>query len=196
MNDDELDALLLRARAGVSRNAEATARVLARETVVRELGGTRRARGRWSTWRVLLPTGAAVLALTAAGTVAAAQLNIPPFQTTEPGIQRIYRAVPVDYQLTSGRRASCDAFVETRGASGAQLRRIEAMIASTNWAGYGQRTYAQLPAGARAVTTAPGPIADVVLSDLKKRALAAAPGSDVTGGAISCSYGPRTDAPK
>lgn len=193
MDEGALDELLLQSRANISGNVEATARALARDTVTRELVATQPVRRRWTTMRILFPTGAAALALTAAGTVAAYQLSIPPFQTTEPGIQRTTRSVPVDYQLASGRFASCDAFVETRDASTTQLDQIEAMIASTDWTGYGQRTYAALPESAQAVTTAPGPVGDVVLGDLKKRARAAAPGAEVTGGAISCTYGTRDD---
>lgn len=196
MDEEALNALLTQSRTDISPDAEVTARAVARKVVSRELGQRGPVRPRWTAKRLLLPAGVAVLALTAAGTVAASQLSLPPFQTTEPGIQRVGRAVPVDYQLTSGGRVSCDAFVETRRASSGQLGRIEKMIASTDWSGYGQRTYAALPPAAQAVKDAPGPVGDVVLNDLKRRALAVAPGTDVTGGAISCSYGSRTDAPQ
>lgn len=193
MDERSLDDLLLQSRANISGDSEDAARALARDAVSRELAATPTVRRRRAVGRVLIPTGAAVFALCAAGTVAAYQLSIPPFQTTEPGVQRTTGSVPVDYRLVSGRSAFCDAFVETRGASRIQRERIESMIGSTDWSGYGQRTYDALPQSAQSVSTAPGPVGDVVLGELEDRARAAAPGVEVTGGAISCTYGTRVD---
>ncbi len=203
MDDHQLDALLLAARPDASADAETTSQCLAQE--VRTGRGVRSgAVGR--RWRsaVVIPVGVAALALTGAGTVTAYQLSIPPFVGLDPGVERTTEGVPVNFRTDDGTEISCQAFVEFRDVTDQQRQQINDMVRSTDWTGYGQRTYDALPPARRSMDTAPGPIGGRVMPDLYQRALDAAPGTSlrshdgdptVTGGTIRCTYGDdKTDA--
>lgn len=195
MEDRELDALLLQARPSASEEATASARELASDIAS---GGRSGAGSRRCRWRrtVIVPLGIGALALAGAGTVTAYQLNVPPFQGLEPGLERTTHGVPFEYRTDAGTHVACQAFVEFRDVTDLQRKQINAMSTDTDWSGYGQQMYNALTLKQRSVQNGPGPTGDAVLADLDQRALRAAPGTTmhvdhgptITGGAISCSY--------
>lgn len=152
MNDAELDELLERdtggARGGREWGDDVTRAVasLVRET--RTAAGDRRpgrlGRTRTRPRRRGLLVGAAVagaLALTAAAGVTASQLGIPPFQTLEPGVERVATAVPITYTESDGTPVTCKAFMEFRHLGDADQDRVVSFISSHDWAGTGQAAY-------------------------------------------------------
>lgn len=193
MEDQELNDLLLQARPSASGDAEVIARQLAGETTSGHRKTAGRPRRRWRK-RLIIPIGVGALALAGAGTVAAYQLSVPPFQTVPQGLERTTDGVPVKYRTDAGTRVSCQAFVEFRDVTDLQRKQVNAMITDTSWSGYGQRMYNQLPTKLRGADH--GAMGEAVLNDLEQRALEAAPGTTlranhgptITGGAMSCSY--------
>lgn len=188
MNDHELDDLLRAADPAAGNAGRAEAIALANETFA-----SQRRRAGMQRRMPALAAGVAVLALTAAGTTSAYLLSIPPFQTLEPGLTRTTHGVPVDGVTDAGTQFACLAFVEAREPSAQQREAIETMVTTTDWSGYGQRQYDALPQDQRQLmSSAPGPLAEVVIADLRKRASAASglpqtgDGPRITGGAISC----------
>lgn len=144
MDDDRpdaaLDALLARSAPVVPPAARRSATRLARETT--------RPRGLARWWRHrLVRIGTAVgvvMALGGAGTMAAYELSIPPFQTTPPGVIRIQPGIPVNYTNSLGRQVECLAFMEFKNIDNDQYTRLAAIRESPVWVGWGDRTLQEL----------------------------------------------------
>ncbi len=134
MHDEELDLLLTRLATTPSDREQRAAEDLAaashalRPTVARRHG------------RRSLMAGVAggILAISGAGSLAAYQLSIPPFQTIPDGIQRTEASIPVNYRDADGTARQCLMFLEFQNLSSAQLQGVEAYLRSTDWSGYGQ----------------------------------------------------------
>ena len=193
MDDADLDLLLIQARPQVGPAAEGEARRVAHSiTNSPSLGiqGSRRRRG----W--VLPLAVGTVLLTGAGTLVAQQLSLPPFQTLDSGLSRSIDGVPVDYRTDAGTVVSCLAFVEFRDLTPTQEDQVNGFITDSNWEGYGQQMYDELPAADREVEMFSDAMGSVVVDDLQHRALEAAPGTKppvadgptITGGAMSCEY--------
>ncbi|WP_020576830.1 hypothetical protein [Actinopolymorpha alba] len=154
----------------------------------------RRLQGR-KRWTVPLVAASAV-ALVGAGTTAAHQLNIAPFQTLEPGLERTTTAIPVDYVNYRDRMVHCQAFIEFSGVTSTQRGQINVLVADTDWTGYGQRLIDSVPASDRTnVDDEAAALGDALTADLTSRTLEAVPGLTaanqpgvprVTGGSWSC----------
>lgn len=175
MDDQHLDTLLQTACPAVSTAEEVAAVEMARQIVGEQMERARRCLdgGRFRP-AIAIPVAIGTLALVGAGTVAAYQLAMPPFQTLEPGLGRTTHAVPVDYRTDAGMRVLCKAFVEYRDVSKHQRDQVNTMVTTTHWAGYGQRVYDALPRMERAQANAPGPMSEPVMTDLTRRAVKAA----------------------
>lgn len=95
-----------------------------------------------------------------------AQLNLPPFQGLEPGVQRVQQAIPVDYTTDVGEAVRCEAFLEFRNLTEDQVDAARDYVAQRDWTGFGQRTYdmARRTAG----TSAPDPV-DRVMGEILDR---------------------------
>lgn len=145
-NDPELDALLVRSAPTPTATATATAIELAREiSTTQGLGGWWRRRS----FRIAV-TACGALVLAGAGTTAAYELSIPPFQAVPPGVVRIQPGIPVEYTDSLGRRVECLAFMEFQNVDGEQQARLATIAESPVWAGWGDRTLQDL-----ALTDAP-----------------------------------------
>lgn len=140
--------------------------------------------------------------LTAGGSLTAAQLNLPPFQTLEPGVQRIQQAIPVDYTTVTGKAVQCEAFLEFRNLADAQMDVARTYVAQRDWSGFGQQAYdlARRAAGSSSpdlVDRALGEVLDQRLTDAAEDAVpTASKAIDATGPAINghsmaCSTGQR-----
>jgi hypothetical protein len=140
LTDGELDALLARSAPVLPAPAARTAAQLARETSV-----ARGPRGWWRqrSVRIGAAVGAALL-LAGAGTMAAYELSIPPFQTTPAGVTRIQPGIPVEYTNSLGRRVECLVFMEFININDDQYARLAAIRESPTWVGWGDRTLRQL----------------------------------------------------
>ena len=197
MHDEELTALLERAKEHVSPAASTIGGRLAAEVAERELG-RRWSPRRWARKGILIPVGMGVLAFSGAGTYAAYQLTIPPYVATEPGVERVSNPVPVNYRTDAGRRIDCLAYLEFRDVTPLQRRQLDALSTDGDWSGYGQRIYDGLPGAHRQAQDGPEPmLADRVDDDLYARALQAAPGvafrtddgtPSIVGATIRCTY--------
>lgn len=163
----------------------------------RDAARTDRARSglsRRKRWTVPLVVGG-VVALTGAGTAAAYQLGVPPFQTADAGTQRTTTGIAVDYVNYRQRSVHCLAFIEFADVSAAQRRQINAFAADTNWSGYGQRIINAFPPAERTTLEQDERALDAIWPDLTRRTLLAVPGlrdttssgvPRVTGSALSC----------
>jgi hypothetical protein len=175
VNDQDLDRLLTVSREVTRRPAgEDAARALVGATrieVARERSQRRsRARQRWTA----LGIAAGSLALTGAGTLAAYQLSIPPFQTIPDGVQRVSPAVPFAYDAVDGTREQCLAFLEFANLPESYLSRAEAYVRDTDWTGYGDQVSSQAidAPSAQAQETA---VHQAVRADLRSRVEALLP---------------------
>lgn len=177
MNDEELDDLLHRSAITPPRGASATAVRLAREVrdecagVVVPVRAHRRGRG-----RMVAGVVAAAVALSGAGTLAAHQLSVPPFQTLGEGVGRASTGVPVSYTNSWGRQVECLAFIEYRNLSSDQRAAIEDASRGDSWQGYGQRVLDSLGMPEASPEKQNHAIGDVVHQDLWKAARTAVPG--------------------
>lgn len=141
MDDQEIDALLAAGDRPGSPSVDAAVTDLVRRTRAEVL----RTAGARSPRRRRMAVGVAVLGavvLTAGGTLTAAELHVPPFQTLEPGVQRVQEPVPVDYTIDTGKDVHCQAFLEFRNLTGDQLAAARTYVAHHDWSGFGQRAYA------------------------------------------------------
>lgn len=141
MDDDQLDELLEGDRRVWEASVAAATTTLVhatREQVAQEPRHERRPRRRG-----LLVAGvvAGTIALTAGAGVAAAQLSIPPFQTTDPGTTRIATAIPIDYVESDGTPVTCKAFMEFASIDDATESRLMNDITTHDWRAVGQRAY-------------------------------------------------------
>lgn len=136
-----------------------------------------------------------VVVLAGAGTTAAYQLSVPPFQTLGPGTERTTTGIPVNYVNYRHRSVHCLAFIEFAGVSKTQRQQINAFAADTDWSGYGERIIQTVPAADRTTLTADSGALDALGPDLTRRVTAAVPGlratttpsvARVTGLSVSC----------
>lgn len=88
--------------------------------------------------RIALGAAAAAAVLSGAGTVAAYELSIPPFQTTEPGVFRLRPPVVIDYASPSGQQRRCEAFPEFMNLSSEQEMAARDWAKTQDWTGYGE----------------------------------------------------------
>lgn len=126
-------------------------------------------------WAAPLVVGG-VLALTAAGSITAYQLGVPPFQSVDAGTQRTTTGIPVDYLNYRHRSVHCLAFVEFADVSATQRRQINAFAADTNWSGYGQRLVDTVPATDRTTLAQDVHALEALGPDLTRRTIVAVPG--------------------
>lgn len=201
MDDDELDALLTRARPALGSETATAARDLATATRPASRGRVARPRRRR---RVFWGAAAAgVVLLTAGGTLTAAQLHVPPFQTLEPGVERISTAVPVDYVERSGRPVTCEAFLEFRQLDRSSRDQVTRYLQEQDWTGFGQTAYDTAAARTKSSSepTTTDVFYEIVDEDLAAAATRALPGVPVndrhsagvifSGSAMSCRPGTR-----
>lgn len=176
MTDDDLDVLLDGAHQGVSEPAAALGRLVAVE-VAQTHCPRPRSRPRWMRVGILAPVGIGILALTGAGTVAAWQLSVPPFVSTEAGVERVTDPIPVNYTTDAGTVLQCGVWLEFRNISDAQRANLNAMATDPMWEGYGQRVYDALPEKNRAAQYGPEPLwSEMVDDQVYTEALRANPG--------------------
>lgn len=157
MNDDDLDLLLTDARRHAAEPAVVLSRLVAAETA--QLNRARpRVQRRWLRVGVLAPVGMGVVALMGAGTLAAYQLSIPPFVSTESGVERVTEPIPVDYTTDAGTVLDCNLWLEFRNVSDAQRANLNAMSTDSMWQGFGQRVYDDLPESHKGTQDGPEPL--------------------------------------
>jgi len=173
MDDRQLDELLRRSAPVPSTTAAETALLLARQTRAVQAGAVPLRRHR--PMRLAAMAVAAALSLTGAGSLAAYQLGIPPFQTLEPGIQRTMTGIPVNWINSRGEAYQCQAFIEYRNLNAEQRERLEQVAQYTRWDGYGQRVLDSLALPAASPEDEEQAISDVLDKDLRSAALAAVP---------------------
>ena len=181
MNDEDLDVLLDGARQRASEPATALSRLVAVEAAQTH-GPRARSWHRRLRVGVLAPAGIGVLALTGAGTLAAYQLSVPPFVSTEPGVERVTDPIPVDYTTDAGTVLDCGLWLEFRNVSDAQRANLDAMATDPMWQGFGQRVYDALPEQNRAVQDGPESLwSERVNEQVYAEALRANPGLTLRG---------------
>jgi hypothetical protein len=154
MQDDELELLLDHARCDASSFTAERSRQVAYEIASRQhvKAATRRRRLRAG---VLAPAGVALMAVMGAGTYAAYQLSVPPFVSTEPGVERVTEPITVDYRTDAGTVLDCELYLEFRDVTPEQRLNLNELSKNPMWRGFGQRTYDSLPAKNRAVQDGP-----------------------------------------
>lgn len=126
--------------------------------------------------RVVLGAAAAVIALTGAGSLAAYQLSIPPFQTLEDGVSRSSTGIPITYTNSLGRRVECLAFIEYKNLTFDQQDAIEVASQADGWNGYGQRTLDSLAIPDASPEQQNEAVSEELHDDLWDAARAAVPG--------------------
>lgn len=139
MDDQELDRLLTASRPSITELQAAKAGELVGQTeaMVRRASPARQQHR-------LRTIGVAVACLgvaTAGATLTAAQLNLPPFQTSEPGIQRIPDAIPADYVDVEGNPWTCDSFMEFRDLDRSESAKVATYVKDHDWRGFGNDAY-------------------------------------------------------
>ncbi len=160
MLDRDLDALLRDADPARLRPAQGAALVrdLVEQTRVAADGAgspahsQRRLRAR----RPVLIGGliAGAVAVSAAGTLTAYQLSVPPFQTVEDRLQRAATPIPLDYvRAADGATVRCSVFLEFRHLDPAALQQLQRVIRSTSWTAARQAQLLGRPADAPPPTT-------------------------------------------
>lgn len=166
MNDDELDELLRTMAPTPSARAQSTAVLVARE-IRQPTRGVAALSGPKTRRRVVVAAAAAAaLALAGAGTLAAYQLSIPPFQTLEKGVARSHSGIPFVYTNSLGRRVECLAFIEYENLDQQQRAAIEKLSKSRRWDGYGQRVLAKIAMPKASPEEQNAAIVDVIHQDL------------------------------
>ncbi|MTB85009.1 hypothetical protein [Nocardioides marmotae] len=118
---------------------------------------------------------ASTFALTGAGTIAAYQLSVPPFQTLEDGVERARTGIPVTYTNSLGREVECLAFIEYRKLDAEQRAAIETASNDDRWEGYGERVLTGLGMPQAAPEAQNDAISDVLGEDLWEAARQAVP---------------------
>lgn len=193
MDDAALDALLERSAPSPSSEAVGTALQLARRTAVEQRRPSRSIRRRPL---VAAAVVAGALVVCGAGTLTAYQLGIPPFQTIDPGSERIATPVPVEYTNSLGKQVRCQAFTEWEGLTSEQRATLNGLGQDAYWVGYGDRVLAEQGLQTASVLDQEQAVFDQVGEDLPRRADAALRAAHDTPGrgtyhgyAISCSPG-------
>lgn len=163
------------------------------EALEATLTGARNPKKRWVVpWVV-----GGVVVLAGAGTTAAYQLGVPPFQTLEQGIERTARGIPVDYINHRDRAVHCEAFIEFTEVTNQQRQQINTLATGTDWTGYGQRLVDSIPATERDnLDDESQALSRLVDADLTERTLRTVPalgapnptaeGPRLTGSSMSC----------
>lgn len=153
----------------------------------------RRPRRRWVVpWVV-----GGVVVLAGAGTTAAYQLSVPPFQTLEQGVERTASGIPVDYINYRDRPVHCEAFIEFTEVTDQQRQQINTLATETDWTGYGQRLVDSIPATERDnIDDESTALSRALDADLVERTLRTVPALDapdptadgprLTGSSLSC----------
>lgn len=144
MSEIDLDELLRGAAPRPTSDADDTALLLAREVRSESLGVTPLRSRHRSRLRTVVIVAVAGVVLSAAGTIGAYQLSIPPFQTLEDGVDRADTGIEVNYTNSLDREVECLAFIEYRNLDSEQRASIEQVSADDSWDGYGQRVLDQL----------------------------------------------------
>jgi hypothetical protein len=134
MRDDELGLIMTRLAPTLSDGERSAAEDFAAASHTLRRASRRRPRRGW----IVAGAAAGLLMLFGAGSLAAYQLGVPPYQTIPEGIQRIHDGIPVDYRDADGATRHCLMFLEFENLSATEFRRVEAYLGSTNWSGYGQ----------------------------------------------------------
>lgn len=140
--------------------------------------------------------------LTGGGTLTAAQLGMPPFQTLEPEVQRVQAPIAVDYVSVTGKNVHCEAFLEFRHLSQDQLDDAQTYVAARNWSSTGQQAYDTAKNAAKssepdAVDQAFNEVLDARMEKVAARAVPGAvhnadtAGPQITGWSMSCPTGQR-----
>lgn len=134
-----LDALLEHSAPSPSPQAVDIAVQLARHTAEEQ----RRPR-RWILRRPMLIAGVAagVLLVSGAGMLKTYQLGIAPFQTTDPGSERISTPIRVEYRNSLGEEVRCQAFSEWVDLTEEQRATLNSLAQDPYWVGYGDRVLA------------------------------------------------------
>ena len=200
MDDRELDELLATPMQPTPIGVSTAVTELVTDARVEASAATQlhRRRRRFTVGGVAL--GAVVL--TAGGTLTAYQLAVPPFQTLEPGIQRIQEPISVDYVTVTGKDVQCEAFLEFRNLNQDQLDAARIYVATRDWSRFGQQSYdtAKKTAGSSApdpVDRALGEVLDAKMTDMAAEAVPAAVravdtgGPEITGWSMACPTGQR-----
>ncbi len=193
-DDDDFTARLRRAAPQPPASVDALARQLVREVGDQARGAVplRRRRGRRT---IAAGALAGVVALSGAGTLAAHQLSVPPFQTLEEGIERAKTPVTVEYVNSLGQTVKCLAFIEYSNLSSEQRATIESVLQDEQWEGYGQRTLDSLGIPTASPNEQNQRLFNVVTNDLWQAAHRALPELElrsfddvptVTGASMSC----------
>lgn len=177
MDNQDLGELLLQARPRSTSDVDRLAAAIASDTR-HQIAPRRR---RWTSRRFGAMVGAcaAGVVLTAAGTVTAYQLQIPPFQGLEPGLVRISPGVPADYVAIDGKPWTCEAFLEFRDITPSQADKVATHIRSQDWSDLGPSAYRQAeqtanPQTVNGVTTR---FYDIISDRLRAEAAQGLPGS-------------------
>jgi hypothetical protein len=181
MDDRELDDML--ASRGRSTSPQIDAAVAELVVAARAEAARASLRPRRRRWRVGgVALGAALV--TAGGTLTAAQLDLPPFQGLEPGVQRVQQPIPVDYVIDTRKDVRCEAFLEYRNLTSDQMEAARTYVERRDWSSFGQRAYDT----AKRTTTAATPdavdraLGDVLDRELAEVARAAVPAASRTAG--------------
>lgn len=189
VDDDTLDDLLERSAPVPSVEAVCTALQLARRTAAEQRQPQRRHRR----WPVIAAFTAGALLLSGAGTLTAYQLSVPPFQTTDPGSERIATPIPVEYTNSLGKQVRCQAFTEWEDLTSEQRATLNALGEDPFWVLYGDRVLTSQGLQDGPVLDQERAVFDRVFEDLPRRAAAvlAAAGQSPSpavyhGSAISC----------
>lgn len=146
LTEDQLDRLLDSTAATLPEGATEAARALvvpARDAVGPEVRRRTAGVGR----RRLLAATAGVALLCGAGTTAAFQLSIPPFQTVPDGLTRVRPPIVAEFDTGVGLdgRRRCLVFPEFYGLSPRQAAGAAAWAGRQDWSGYGDRIVASGP---------------------------------------------------
>lgn len=180
MDEERLDTLLREARPEVSGAVQEAARRMAIEVT--------RGKPRVGRRRVFVLGAVAALATTGTGTLAAYQLSIPPFQTVDPGTERM-TGIPVHFQTVQGTTAACEAFLEVRQPTDEQRAALAPVITAPYWTTAGQRIYDGLPDSARNdELEAISAVVEQSLDELTRRARAADLTLEISGTSSYCAY--------
>lgn len=176
MNEHDLDLLLEDARKDATAASAGLARLVAAEAVDQATKKSKLSRP-WPRWRIVVPVGIGVVALSAATTYGAYQLSIPPFVGIEPGVERVTEPISVDYTTDKGTVVDCDLYVEFTNVTHGQRDALNAMSSNPRWDGFGQRTYDRLPAANRRTQNGPEPLwSERVAEAVTAEALGSIPG--------------------
>lgn len=200
MDDHELDSLLAAQRSQQLRPETVAAVADLVRTTRAEVAMTPRRRQR----RRLFVGGVVLggVVLTGGGTLTAAQLGMPPFQTLEPGVQRIQQPITVDYTTVTGKDVQCEAFLEYRHLQQDQLEEARAYVAERDWSSTGQQAYdtakrTAKPATPDAIDETFNEILDARLEELAEQAVPGAvhdlhtEGPAISGWSMACPTGQR-----